>query len=62
MGGVSADMGHFLNIITKGKVDWNYFHNLGGFFFGLLVASCAGFLAIILWQELDLRGKNQKPP
>ncbi len=54
IGGVSPDWGHFLNIVTRGKVDWSMFHGLTNLFAWLSVTSICGLVAIAIWSRLVL--------
>ena len=58
LGGVFPDIGHGLNLITQGKVDWGYFHNCGSLFFWLLITSVGGLLAGQVWGRVVL-GKSK---
>ena len=44
MGGIAPDIGHFLNIVTKGQVDWCFGHSLS-FWLWWTGASLVGLLA-----------------
>jgi len=52
LGGIAPDIGHFLNLVTQGKVDWSFGHSLE-FWAWFTGASFGGLVAALV-----LRKKN----
>jgi hypothetical protein len=54
-GAVIPDLGHILNYITQGKVDWNITHFAHVLFFWVFISCIFGLVLIFIWQRLGLR-------
>lgn len=50
LGSIAPDWGHFLNLITKGQVGWDFAHG-SSFWLWWVIASLAGFMATVLLRR-----------
>lgn len=48
IGGIAPDIGHFLNIITKGQVDWLFAHRILFWFWWTVAFGIGLFSAVVL--------------
>jgi hypothetical protein len=59
-GAVIPDLGHILNYITQGKVDWNITHFAHVLFFWVFISCFFGLVLIFVWQRLGLSKSDTK--